>query len=145
MVGYYHHGGSWFLCEKRRVFLVAFFPSDIIYVGMGREKMSQSKFPVFAVVALWKNAATNTVPSQSFPPKKSMLRHHRSFYVKNGSVFLRYNIYLTVVRFPISTTAMKVSNLYQFESIYGICRDWLHALSSPELIQIEFQRPCHSK
>ena len=57
------------MCEKRRVFLVAFFPSDI-YVGMGREKMSQSKFPVFAVVALWKNAATNTVPSQSFSPKK---------------------------------------------------------------------------
>ena len=52
-------------CVKR-VFLVAFFPSDIIYVGMGREKMSQSKFPVFAVVALWKNAATNITQS---PPK----------------------------------------------------------------------------
>ena len=119
-----------------------------IYVGMGREKMSQSKFPVFAVVALWKNAATNTVPSQSFSPKKNQCCDIIDRFTWKMDRF-SFDITFIWRWFDFQyqqAQAMKVSNLYQFESIYGICRDyWLHALSSPELIQIEFQRPCHSK
>lgn len=67
-----YHGGSWFFSVKERGFyLVAFF--SLCDVGMGREKMSQSKFPVFAVVALWKiNATTYLIPTVPlvFPPKK---------------------------------------------------------------------------
>ena len=127
MVGYYHHGGSWFLCEKRRVFLVAFFPSALIFMlGWEEKKCRRVNFLFLRLLHCGKMQLPTQSPPKVFPLKKSMLRHHRSFYVKNGSVFLRYNIYLTVVRFPISASASNESK--QFIPI------WKHLWDLPRLL-----------